>query len=303
MLIVIQGSDEFRKNRRRKVETQGYECTKIADWGDAYNQCLTPGLFGKQAIIHEPKSFEIEDPATLEPLLTCQNLLVVMTTKVDGRKKLGKWLKKQEIIAEYNLYPTWYGKRDDLIGCIRGIAKTEFDMELDHHILNYLIDANGADLGRTQESLRLIKAYYQDEKPNIFKVVELVPSLASTSYDLALAITGTGLPQEVFAKAKTIMDIGYHPLQVLTTVLNRIQKLMTCAVCNGAEMERPEIAKLITLKNEKALFYLINEAADIGSEKLIKAYSEISNLIHQYKTGNWKDEHLALELTIIAHKM
>lgn len=301
MLIVIQGSDEFRKNRRRKEETQGYECAKVADWGEAHSQCLTPGLFGKQAIIHETKSFEIEDPATLEPLLTCQNLLVVMTTKVDGRRKLGKWLKKQDILVEYNLYPTWYGKRGDLINCIRGIATAEFNMEVDHHLVNYLIDANGADLGKQQESLRLIKAYYQDEKPNVFKVVELVPSLASTSYDLAIAITQ--FPQEVFAKAKTIMDIGYHPLQVLTTVLNRIQKLMICAVGSEAELKRPEIAELNNMKNNGFLFYLMDEAKDLGSEKLIKAYSEISDLIHRYKTGNLKDELLPLELTIIANKM
>ncbi len=224
----------------------------------------------------------LDKPEVLAPALECDNMLILVIETIDGRKKLGKWLKGLDIVESFDKLSTWPKKRQPLVSQIRSRAQ-DLGLDLHSHTIDYLIDANGSDIGRQQRSLELIKIYFGDKTPELYKISELVPNLAQTSYDLAL--TMTEFPEKVYGMAQKVLELGYHPLQVLATVVNRIQKQMIAAIGKEAGLDRGVIAELNGIPDNGYNYYLIASTKFVSAEQLVIAYEALNELIHRFKRG------------------
>ncbi|WP_009546297.1 DNA polymerase III subunit delta [Crocosphaera subtropica] len=300
MLYVIAGDDTFRKSEKIAaiIKEGDYERFNVVSLEDAIRDALSPGLFSKKAMVFEGKEIPYKDSKPLEPVVNSENAVILDITSVDGRTKLGKWLNKQKCVERINALNQF---QEDKIKAELAMRSLKLGLDLSIHAKQYLLEAVGPDIGRMQRELELIKAYFGDGQVLATELPTLVPDYAQTSYQLATALTE--FPKTVYERTQSLIDLGIHPLQILATLINRIEKLMLTAIGIESGLAREQIAEeLLHLPNNGRVFYLIKDVEYLSAKQLQQAFVELCGLTHRLKRGT-QTERLPLELALIASKL
>ncbi|EAZ89158.1 DNA polymerase III subunit delta [Crocosphaera chwakensis] len=300
MLYVIAGDDAFRKSEKiaEIIKVGGCERFNVTTLEDAISDALSLGLFSKKAMVFEGKEIPYKDSKPLEPLLTIENVVILDVTTVDGRTKLGKWLNKQKCVERINALNQF---QEDKIKAELAMRSLKLGLDLSIHAKQYLLEAVGPDIGRMQRELELIKAYFGEDQVLATELPALVPDYAQNSYQLAKALTEE--PETVYERTQSLINLGIHPLQILATLINRIEKLMLTAIGLESGLKREKIAEeLLHLPDNGRVFYLIKDVEYLSAKQLQFAFVELCGLTHRLKRGT-RSERLPLELALIASKL
>lgn len=300
MLHVIAGTDTFRKAEAiaEIIEAGGYERFNVDTIEDVINEALSQGLFSKKAMVFEGKEIPYKDSMPLEAIVKVENAVILNVTTVDGRKPVGKWLNQHDYLQKFDTLTQW---QEDKIKAEISKRSHNLGLSLSRHSIQYLLEAVGPDIGRLQRELELIKAYFGDNQVITTELPELVPNYAQNSYQLAKALTQE--PETVYERTQSLLDLGIHPLPILATLTNRIERLMLVEIAREGQIKtKEEIAKFANVLNPKQVFYLIQDGKYLSVKQLQQAFVELDVLTHRLKRGT-PSERLPLELALIAAKL
>jgi len=210
--------------------------------------------------------FSKKDEATLTLLqsgveaLPDASDLVFVAEKVDARLAATKWLKKLGTIVHFPVLDAW-----DVEGTKRLVSDValSLNLRLTPDVVEALATAVGPDGFRLESELTKLAT---QDTITLDNVLACVSNQTQTSLDLAQAMVAGDKAEALglLVALRRVPDL--HPLQVLSTLIGRFEKLFIVAHAKGTN---EEVAKLAGVANPKQIYYLKRDAQSMG-DRLVK---------------------------------
>jgi DNA polymerase-3 subunit delta len=253
-------------------------------------ELMTPALGAGKKIVHVNCDRFVEnlsgwDTKSLSEKvsqISHENILLISgSKKPDARKAVVKTLLKLAQVEEFNPIASW--DKQSINNLLESRAITH-EIKLKPDVLEYLVEAIGADTARADTEFEKLATYANGEILALDEVKILINNTDTGYNQLANAIA-IGKTERAAQEIHKLLNNGEHPVKVVAALSSIFRVWLITKAAMYANLPDDETAKLAGLANPKRLFFLKQEVRHFEVEKLKNALVSLTQSEAELKSG------------------